>query len=150
MNILFVCTGNTCRSPMAEVILKDLLMEAGLDGIKVKSAGIAAYPGQKANPQANRIMEEQGIQLEGHRTSQVNAELLNQADLILTMTEGHKIAVQSGAPTVWNKIYTLKEYAGMLNKDIPDPFGRSDEEYRKTADEIRNALKKVIAKLKQI
>ena len=150
MNILFVCTGNTCRSPMAEALLKDMLKEKGMDHIEVRSVGIASYPGQRANPLAVQVMKEHGVPLEDHRTRQLDDELLQQADLILTMTEGHKATIQSGAPFVWNKMFTLKEYAGMKDKDISDPYGLSEREYKLTANEIRKALKIVIEKLKEI
>ncbi len=148
MKILFVCTGNTCRSPMAAALLKDMLKEKGIFNIKVESAGIAASPDQKANPLSSQVMEEQGIQITDHRTRQIQADQLKQANLILTMTEGHKTAVLSGEPSVWNNIFTLNEYAEMEEKDIPDPYGLSKQEYQITAHKIRSALEKVIDKLK--
>ncbi len=148
MNILFVCTGNTCRSPMAAALLKDMLREKGIQNIKVESAGIATYPNEKANPLAQQIMEEQGVQVADHRSRQVQVDMLKQSDLILTMTEGHKNAVLSGEPSAWNKIFTLNEYAGFNEKDIPDPYGLSKQEYQIAAQEINKALEKIIDKLK--
>jgi len=147
MNILIVCTGNTCRSPMAEGLLKSMLKSKGVEGINVESAGIAAFPGMMASNQAVRVMKEFGVDLSGHRTRQVDRKLLQGADLILTMTEGHKTALQSWEPSVWSKIHTMKEYADMEDKDISDPYGLHDEAYRKTASEIREALEKILDKL---
>ncbi|MGI6526714.1 MAG: low molecular weight protein arginine phosphatase [Caldicoprobacterales bacterium] len=149
VNVLFVCTGNTCRSPMAEALFKDLLKKKGIEGIQTGSAGLAALPGGKATQQAGRVMEELGISLTNHQTRQVDDELLKQADLILTMTEQHKSTIQASVPSVWDKIHTLKEYAGMEDKNISDPFGRSDEAYRRTAGEIRLALEKILDKLQK-
>jgi protein-tyrosine-phosphatase len=149
VRILFVCTGNTCRSPMAEALFNDMVQKAGLKGLKADSAGIAASFGQKASRQAGLIMEELGISLKDHRTRPIDDKLLDQADLILTMTDRHKTYIQTLHPPVWKKIHTLKEFAKMENKDISDPFGQSDEAYRKTAEEIQQALKKVLDKLKE-
>ena len=149
MNILFVCTGNTCRSPMAEALLKDLLKKKGIEGIRVGSAGIAVSSSQKASRQAERVMEERGISLKEHRSRQVNKNLLNKADLILTMTDRHKSFIQALHPSVWEKIHTLKEYVGMEEKDIFDPYGQSEEVYRMTAEEILQALEKLLDKLKK-
>ncbi|HHY81805.1 MAG TPA: low molecular weight protein arginine phosphatase [Clostridiales bacterium] len=147
MNILIVCTGNTCRSPMAEGLLRSMLESRNAEGIQVGSAGIAALPGMMASNQAVKVMQEFGVDLESHRTRQVNKKLLQEADLILTMTEGHKNAIQSWEPSVWSKIHTLKEYAGMEEKDISDPYGLDDDAYRKAAREIREALEKIVDKL---
>lgn len=133
---------------MAEALFRDMVQKEGLEGIEAGSAGIAAWPGQKATRQAERIMAELGLSLADHRTRPVDENLLNQADLILTMTEGHKSAILSEQPSVWNKIHTLKEFAGQEGRDIPDPFGKSDEEYRHAARQIRQALQAALDKLK--
>lgn len=147
MNILFVCTGNTCRSSMAEAMLKNMLREKELNHIKVSSAGVAASAGDRANPHAISVMQDMGIDLKDHSATPIGAGILKEADLILTMTEGHKMAVMSWDPSVWQKIYTLKEYAGMNNKDIQDPFGQSEDAYRRCSDEIKMALEKIVDKL---
>lgn len=147
MNILFVCTGNTCRSAMAEGMLKAMLKEKGMDHIHVSSAGILAASGEGASLPSISVMSEIGVDLKNHRARQVSTKLVKEADLILTMTEGHKNAIQSWEPSVWKKIYTLKEYAGIAGRDISDPYGLPEEEYRRTREELRQALEKIIEKI---
>jgi protein-tyrosine-phosphatase len=147
LNILFVCTGNTCRSAMAEGMLKAMLKEKGMDHIQVSSAGIAASSGEAASRSSISVMDEIGIDLKNHRARQVSTKQVKEADLILTMTEGHKNMIQSWEPSVWKKIFTLMEYADAAGKDISDPFGLPEEEYRRTREELRQALEKIIEKL---
>lgn len=151
-NILFVCTGNTCRSSMAEALFKDMLEGVGKDmeQIKVHSAGIFAVAEQGASPQAIIVMENRGIDLAEHKAKLLTKEKIEEADLILTMTRRHKNSVIDIIPEAKSKVYTLKEYISEGDKsllDITDPFGQPVEEYEKTAKEIKEALKKVLAKI---
>ncbi|WP_202707393.1 low molecular weight protein arginine phosphatase [Sporosalibacterium faouarense] len=151
-DILFVCTGNTCRSSMAEALFKDMISEVDNDlgDVKVHSAGVFAVEGQGASPQAVEVMEARGIELSDHKSKMITKELIKQTDLILTMTLRHKNLVLDIDSEAKNKVYTLKEYAysgdeGLL--DITDPFGQTVERYEETAKEIKEALKKVLDKL---
>ncbi|CCQ94989.1 Low molecular weight protein-tyrosine-phosphatase ywlE [[Clostridium] ultunense Esp] len=147
MKVLFVCTGNTCRSPMAEALLRHLVG----DEMEVKSAGILAFEGSPASPHAIQVMEERGIEL-NHTARQIDEPLMSWADLILTMTIGHKRSLQNHFPQYTDKVFTLKEYAHSLSQDgsispdspldIDDPFGGDVEQYRKAAQDIEEALKK--------
>ena len=74
---------------------------------------------------------------------------MKQADLILTMTQGHKNALQAAEPSIWKKVYTLKEYAGLQDKDIQDPFGQPVEVYRRAAREISQALERLLEKIEK-
>lgn len=107
-NILFVCTGNTCRSPMAEGILKQLAEKSGIE-LNVRSAGIAAAQGAGMSRHAVAILEKQGIRRE-HSAQSATAKLIDWADLILTMTVSHKRAVIQAQPQAIDKIHLLKEY----------------------------------------
>ncbi|MBA4495947.1 low molecular weight protein arginine phosphatase [Paenactinomyces guangxiensis] len=109
MRVLFVCTGNTCRSPMAEAILKKIAGDKQLE-VEVRSAGVSAVNGSPASGNATRVLKEKGID-HSHRSQIVETELVNWADLILTMTRNHKILIISDFPECADKVFTLKEYA---------------------------------------
>lgn len=145
MNILFVCTGNTCRSPMAQALLEDIAKERDLD-IAVKSAGVFAFDGQSVSQEAVQALEEEGIDISSHRASMIHRELLEDSDLILTMAKSHKEALISKYPFLREKVFTLKEYAYGIEEDILDPFGQGLDVYRNTKAEIKRALDEIIAK----
>ena len=147
MKVLFVCTGNTCRSFMAEAMLKDMLDKRGVDHIKVASAGIAAMPGASASINAIRVLKDKGVDKSKHGASSLDALTIKDADLILTMTEDHKNAILSVEPSIWDKTHTLKEYADLPDKDIRDPFGGSEAVYKNSLEEIQEALGRVLPKL---
>ena len=142
MNILFICTGNTCRSPMAAYIMEKVAVENDLD-ILIESAGIFAEDGEGASENAIKALEEMGIDMTGHVVQSVSDELLEKADIVLTMTEGQKKLIE---PYAGKKAYTLLEYAGSEG-DISDPYGGDIEEYKETAQEIYDAIVDIAEKL---
>ncbi|ARK32756.1 low molecular weight protein arginine phosphatase [Halalkalibacter krulwichiae] len=147
-NILFVCTGNTCRSPMAEALLRS---RAG-EEIEVKSAGVQAFPNSPASEGTLAVLAEKGIDTaEEHRAQHVTEELLEWADLILTMTHSHKQMLQTFYPHVSDYLFTLKEFVDpdVGHFDIADPIGGPIEAYRQTAVEIEESLTRLTKKLKE-
>jgi len=135
--ILFVCTGNTCRSPMAEALFR---AKTQGEGFEVRSAGVAAYDGQPASIHAIQVLQERGIDSE-HTSTRLNGELLAWSDLILTMTASHKQAIQTYFPEAREKVYTLREFIGVEGyEDIADPYGGSLEDYRRCAVEIEELV----------
>ncbi|MFC6334959.1 low molecular weight protein arginine phosphatase [Paenibacillus septentrionalis] len=112
--ILFLCTGNTCRSPMAEALLKRMADEKGV-ALTVRSAGISTIDGLPVSAQSMHALKQRGINYKGSSAA-VDEEVLHWADLVLTMTSGHKREVIRRHPDVLDKVYTLKEYAYLDNE----------------------------------
>lgn len=146
MNILFVCTGNTCRSPMAEGLLRYIAQDQGLD-IEVKSAGIAVYQDDYAAINSIDTMRDINIDISDHKSIQIDEDLIDEADLILTMASGHKDAILFQFPLCEDKVFNLLEYAYDMDKDVADPFGGSLETYEKTRDEIYRAILDIVEKI---
>lgn len=149
LKIVFICTGNTCRSSMAEALAKKWLsLKAPTrTDIEFMSAGIAAFPGSPASAQSIDVMRLTGIDLTGHRAKQISADLVAESDLILTMTKGHQHALSEMYPEAVGKIYTLGEFAYNREVNIPDPFGQPTEVYAECAGEIGKSLEKALQKI---
>lgn len=186
--ILLVCTGNTCRSPMAESMLKDLAGRAG-KAVEVRSAGVGAMDGYPVSPHAAEVLRRRKLPVPGPSRS-LSAEQIEWADLILAMTSSHKRAIVQRHPEAAGKTYTLKEFSLMgdvsmdevaeaerlytewqirqsmgqelspeehvrlmeLQRKIPDfdiadPFGGTLDVYERSANEIGEALRRVVDKL---
>ncbi len=135
--VLFVCTANVCRSPMAAALFSARLKSDGLHPEQwlVDSAGTWAYDGQSASQNAILAMQKRGLDIRSHRSKTVSSYLLEMFDLILVMEPGHKEALQVEFPHLASRIYLLSEMAGE-HLPIEDPYGAALEEYEKTADEM--------------
>lgn len=132
--IAFVCTGNTCRSPMAEVIAKDIFKKRKLN-IEVISRGIAVYFPSEASESSIEIVKEYNLDLTEHRAKQITKEDIDLCDLIFTMTKQHKDYIKSLSPDT-NKAFTLKEYIKVDKSDIKDPYGYDINVYRECAEQL--------------
>lgn len=141
MNIFFVCTGNTCRSPMAEAILK----AKELPGLKVRSAGIFAGESPLSS-HAQTVLDDQGIDFT-HTSKQLLPGDMEWATLILTMTESHRKFLLQNFPEYATKIYTLKEFANGSTADVSDPYGGSLATYQSTFNELHGLINQVAEKL---
>ncbi|MCM3411546.1 low molecular weight protein arginine phosphatase [Metabacillus litoralis] len=145
-NVLFVCTGNTCRSPMAEALLNHL---KNSDNISVKSAGVFAFDGSTASPNAIEALKEKGITCE-HQSSSLTKDLVEWATIILTMTNQHKQSVIDQHPYAGRKTFTLSEYVSDQDgekRDISDPFGGPLPMYRQTLSDLEELISKLVDKL---
>ncbi|CAG9620124.1 low molecular weight protein arginine phosphatase [Sutcliffiella rhizosphaerae] len=142
MNILFVCTGNTCRSPMAAAILAS----REIPGMKVKSAGVFAMPGSEASLSAQEVLKEQGLTPE-HTSTQVTEELLEWSDFVFTMTNQHKMLLENSYPACIGKTFTLKGFIEQQG-EVSDPYGGPVSMYRQTFEELQEAIGLVIERLK--
>lgn len=135
-NIVLVCTANQIRSPLAQEILKKLLAERGVeDGYEVTSAGTWAADDQPALPKAQQVGRDFGIDLSQHRSRMITANILEGADLVLTMENRQKEALSYEFPENKNKIYVLGELVG-VTEDISDPVMGSMDTYQRTGQRI--------------
>ncbi len=149
-HILFICTGNTCRSPMAEALLRQGLQEKlGQNPIpfEFRSAGILAGAGLPATPEAIQVMAEYGIDLSQHRSQVLSQRHLQWADLVLTMTDSHRKHILSQFTIRPNQIYTLAEFSGAERVDVVDPFGSGIEAYRQSARQLQVLIESIIKQI---
>ena len=142
MRVLFVCTGNTCRSPMAEGILKEIAQEKKIV-IEVASAGIFAQNGGYVAENSVIAMDEIGIDISDYRTNKLNEEELAWADLILTMGNSHKHFIKDNFEFADEKTFTLLEYVYGFKDDIGDPFGGDINIYKHIRDQIYEAIREL-------
>lgn len=145
MNVYFVCTGNTCRSPMAEAILK----HKKISNIHVKSAGVYALDGGEMSENAQAVLNEQGIS-HHHTSTQVTEQDLEWANLVLTMTRAHKEMILNSYPQFTDKTFTLKEYVTPYTElDVSDPFGGDVNMYRQTFEELDRLIEQLEQRYKE-
>ncbi|HHV16934.1 MAG TPA: ribose 5-phosphate isomerase B [Gelria sp.] len=149
--MLLVCTGNTCRSPMAQAILTKLLQssETGEEKYEILSAGLNTIAGLSASPEAVKTMAAEGIDLTYHKSCQLDANLIHNADYILTMTGAQRDYLQDKFSDKAPVIYTLYEFVGE-DKDIIDPLGRGLDAYQECAAQFKELLPQVFNKLQNI
>lgn len=132
MKLLFVCTGNTCRSPMAKCLMDKLAREHGVS-LFTDSAGLSPAPGQGASPWAARAMADRGLSLEGHRAKPVTQRLMDWADQVICMTKGHQSQLAALFPLSAGKIT-------VLSQPVQDPFGGGWSEYAACAEQLSRLL----------
>lgn len=138
--ILFVCTGNTCRSPMAEVILKNKLKLAGVTNVKVSSAGIFANEGEPMSDYSKEALKMLGYRTRGFKAKRLTEEMMKKSDMVVCMTEEHKACLRA-----FKNAYTVSEVSGVNN--VPDPFGKDLTAYVKTSHVLEDACNEILNKI---
>ncbi len=150
--VAFICTGNTCRSPMAEHLFRHLLArrlkcspeELEDRGVLVFSAGVAATAGAPASAEAVEVLRRQGIALQGHESQPVSDQLVRHADLLLTMTQGHRHALVEHWPEAASRTFLL-----CRNQDVADPIGGPLDAYQRCAEQIQECLRPWVEQVAQ-
>jgi protein-tyrosine-phosphatase len=146
MNLLFVCSGNTCRSPMAEALARKIARRRGIENLNISSAGTNAWDNIPATDEALLVGMEREIDLTGHRARKLTPTIVSEADLIFVMTPGHLEQVKQLGGR--GKVHVIDEYAsGTTNQGVADPYGGDLEAYRHTADVLEAELEKLFDRL---
>lgn len=138
--ILFVCTGNVCRSPMAAGLMRQRLHDAGLDAqVSVSSAGIYALDGKPASANAQITLGQRGIDISDHVGHTLEVADLKAADIVLVMEEAHRRSIFYTAPQYLGKVFLLSEMSGK-HDDVHDPYGEALVEYERCANNLEQLL----------
>lgn len=154
MKIMFICTGNICRSAMAHWLFKHKIEKINIKNIEIYSSGINAFTGDTPTEEAVEVMEEYGVDLKKHKATNMIESNIREMDLILCATNIHKMQVVGRFPQLREKTFTLKEYVNYNEKDedsinIKDPWGYNIAIYRACAGEIEKCIDLLIEQLEK-
>ena len=147
-SVLFVCTGNTCRSPLAEVWFNKYASEVGLEGYHGCSAGLYADNNSGASANSRLVANENGASLDDFHSRALTYEMVKNAALIIGLTDAHCRKIVAAVPEAAGKVKRIMEFAGGSG-DVVDPYGGSLEDYRRAFSMIRRAVENLVEQLKQ-
>lgn len=141
-NILFVCIGNICRSPFAQVLFTKLMRQEGHKGFHAESAGLLALPGNSATFLAQKVAVEHGVDLAGHKAKRLSQKLVDWSELILVMEKSHKDELLADFPEAADKTFLMRRFArvGSRSRGIADPYGLQYDAYRFCYLDIEDAV----------
>jgi len=149
-SVLFVCTGNSCRSPMAEGLLKKYLSQLGKGSIEVSSAGMGALDGFTPTDETIEVMKKEDVDLSAFKSRRLTEELIKAADLILVMEIKHKEYIKRVVPEAGQKTYLLKEFqkggrsSYPEDPNVPDPIGKQFDYYKLSFEVIKDEIKRIV------
>lgn len=146
-NIVFVCTGNSCRSVFAEYYFLKRVNEVGKGDISVSSAGTSASPLFNVPGVVIRLLQKEGIRYINHTPTTITEKIAEHADVLLCMENHHVFSLNTRFPNQKNKIILFHEFARGGKKDIPDPIGQGDSFYELTFKEIKNCIEEIVKKI---
>ncbi len=147
--ILFVCTGNTCRSPMAEGLMRHYLKESKIEA-EVLSAGLSAFEGSPPSENSVKAMQEKGIDIREQQSTQLSGSLVDEVTHIFALGSGHLQVIQEYFPQAVEKTFLVREFIAQdeADREIGDPFGGPLEQYQETRDQIDQAMPSIMAFVK--
>lgn len=147
MKIMFICTGNICRSAMAHKLMEKKLQDKKITDVTIYSCGTFAEDGDKADYNAQEVMKEYEVDMKAHQAVNIYHSPIQEMELILCATISHKQFVLRQYPQLKQKVYTLREYVGEEETDISDPWGYDLVTFRFCAAKIDDCLNKVLEKI---
>jgi glycine hydroxymethyltransferase len=149
-NVLFICTGNVCRSPMAELLFRDMVK--GREDYQVGSAGVGALPGQPASKHTADLLQKAGIDASGFRSRPLTREMMREATHVFAMSEQHLRVMDYDFPDLMDRAYLVTEFAAddeIRGENVVDPIGMGLRAYEETRDMLLSSLPSVLAYIEQ-